>query len=325
MRYHSGMALYLSEEDVARLLGMEECIAALESAFRQWAEGTLTSRPRARASIKGGTLHVLSAASEILGRMAAKVYATTRGGARFVVLLFDGRTADLLAVIEADRLGQMRTGAATGVATRHLAREGASILGLIGTGWQARSQVRAVAAVRKLRSIRAYGRDLARLAAFCRETEAAVGVPVGAASSAEAAVRGSDIIVTATNSATPVLLGRWIEPGQHLNAFGSNRADRRELDEPAVRRADLIVVDSLEQARLEAGELMTSPCDAPHQATFDRAIELSAVVAGRHAGRRSESEVTLFESLGIGLEDLAAASLVYDAAVREGAGRSLPD
>ncbi len=320
------MALYLTEHDVGRLLTMQACIEAVESAFRDWAEGHATNRPRSRAAVEGAMLHVLPAASETLGRMAAKVYATTRGGARFVVLLFDGRTSELLAIIEADRLGQTRTGAASGLATRLLARPDARVLGIIGTGWQARSQVAAIASVHRLASVRAYGRDPERLRSFCREVEEATGVPATTAASPEVAVRGADVVVTATNTARPVLLGKCIDPGVHINAVGSNRADRRELDEQAVRRADLIVVDSIEQARIEAGDLLVAPCDAPHQAPLERAVELSAIVAGRHPGRRSPSEVTLFKSLGLGLEDLAAASLVYDLAIKSGAGRPVgPD
>jgi ornithine cyclodeaminase/alanine dehydrogenase-like protein (mu-crystallin family) len=318
-----GMTLYLTEDDVGRLLTMEACIEAVTEQFRQWAEGGAANRPRSRAAVAGAVLHVLPAASGPLGRMAAKVYATTRGGARFVVLLFDAGTSELLAILEADRLGQMRTGAASGVASRLLARRDAAVLCVLGTGWQARSQAAAVASVRRLVSIRAFGRDPDRLRRFCREVEAACGVGTTPAGSAEEAVRGADIVATATNSALPVLMGRWIEPGVHVNAVGNNRIERRELDDAAVRRADLIVVDSIDQARIEAGDFVVSPCDAPHQAPLDRAVELSAVVAGRHPGRRSPSEVTLFKSLGLGLEDLAAASVVYDRALEAGAGRPL--
>jgi alanine dehydrogenase len=318
-----GVTLYLTEDDVRRLLSMEACIDAVEQLFLQWADGRAANRPRSRAAVAGAILHVLPAASEPLGRMAAKVYATTKGGARFVVLLFDGRSADLLAILEADRLGQMRTGAASGVATRLLARRDARVLCVLGTGWQARSQVTAVASVRGLSSIRAFGRDPDRLRSFCREVEAASGIGTIASASAEQAVRGADIVVTATNSARPVLMGGWIEPGMHVNAVGSNRVERRELDEQAVRRADRIVVDSIEQARIEAGDFVVPPCDAPHQAPLDRAVELSAILSGRHPGRTSPSEVTLFKSLGLGLEDLAAASLVYDLALKTGTGRAL--
>ena len=317
------MALYLTEEDVGRLLTMPACIEAVEQAFRQWAQGQADCRPRARAAIPGAMLHSLSAGSATGERLAAKVYATSRAGARFVVLLFDGRTSALLAIIEADRLGQTRTGAATGVATRRLARVDARSLAIIGTGWQARSQALAVATVRSLQTIRAFGRDRDRLREFCRETEAACGVAATPCSSVEEAIEGAGIVVSATSSGTPVVRGAWLRPGVHVNAVGSNRAERRELDDESVRRADLIVVDSIEQARLEAGDLLapgTGPAGTP---ALDRAVELKDVLGGAHPGRRDEREVTLFKSLGIGLEDLAAASVVYDRAVETGAGRPL--
>src|SRR5438552_14846301 len=167
------MALYLTERDVGRLLTMEACVEAVEQAFRQWAEGRADNRPRARATVRGAVLHALAAGSDVWGRLAAKVYATTRQGARFVVLLFDGQTSDLLAIIEADGLGQTRTGAASGVATRRLARRDARSLGIIATGWQARSQARAVSTVRGLARISAFGRGGDRLRQFGRAAEAA--------------------------------------------------------------------------------------------------------------------------------------------------------
>ncbi len=315
------MALYLTERDVERLLGMDACVEAVEQAFRQWAEGRADNRPRARATVTGAVLHALAAGSEVWGRLAAKVYATTRQGARFVVLLFDARSSDLLAIIEADRLGQMRTGAASGVATRRLARADARSLAILGTGWQARSQARAIALVRRLERIRAFGRDRGRLLEFCRETEAACGVPVIGCLTAEEAVRGADIVVTATSATQPVLRGVWLGPGVHLNAIGGNRADRRELDDDAVDRSGLIVVDSIEQARGEAGDLIAAGAG---KAALDRAVELKDVLGGAHPGRRDDAEITLYKSLGIGLEDLAAATLVYDRAIESGAGRPIP-
>jgi ornithine cyclodeaminase/alanine dehydrogenase-like protein (mu-crystallin family) len=334
--YHAPVPLYLTEDDVARLLTMDACIEAVEAALRHLGEGRAANRPRARAVIPGAILHALPAGSAPLGRMAAKVYATTRGGARFIVVLFDAGTAEVLAIVEADRLGQMRTGAASGVATRRLARPDAAVLGIIGTGWQARSQVEAIAHVRHLREVRAWGRDRARLVDFCNRVAKDTGAPVEPASGAETAVRGADIVVTATNAAHPVLEGAWLEAGAHLNAVGSNRADRREIDEAAVTRADLIVCDSVEQARLEAGDLLLAApqgAAAPRPgaaaqtgaaAPIDRAVELAAIVAGRHPGRAGAREITLFKSLGLGIEDLAAASVVYDRALDAGAGRRVP-
>jgi ornithine cyclodeaminase/alanine dehydrogenase-like protein (mu-crystallin family) len=316
------MALHLTEDDVDRVLTMDACLEAVEAALAQWAEGRAANRPRARVAVPGAILHVLPAASSVLGRLAAKVYATTRGGNRFVVLLFDARTSDLLAIIDADRLGQIRTGAATGVATRRLARPDAGILGILGTGWQARAQVEAIARVRPLREVRAWGRDRGRLIDFCAEVAKLSRIAVQPAASAEAAVRGADIVVTATSSAWPLLKGAWIAPGAHLNAIGSNRPDRREVDDDAVGRADLIVVDSLEQARLEAGDLiMAAPVDGGPP--LDRAVELADIVSGRHPGRQEARQVTLFKSLGLGLEDLAAASEAYDRALAAGLGRTI--
>jgi len=323
VRYHAlRMALHLTEDDVEKTLTMDACLEAVEGALRQWAVGRAVNRPRSRAAVPGAILHVLPAASSSLKRLAAKVYATAKGGVRFVVLLFDAGSADLLAVIEADRLGQMRTGAATGVATRCLAGAGAAILGILGTGWQARTQVQAIARVRTLREVRAWGRDRGRLIDFCAEVAKDTSVAVLPAASAEAAVRGADIVVTATSAPTPVLKGSWLAPGTHLNAVGSNRPDRREIDDDAVGRSNLIVVDSLEQARLEAGDLLLAapPKGGP---PLDRAVELADILSGRRPGRQDERQITLFKSLGIGLEDLAVASLAYDRAIALGLGRPI--
>ncbi|HKQ96738.1 MAG TPA: ornithine cyclodeaminase family protein, partial [Candidatus Polarisedimenticolia bacterium] len=305
------MPLWLTEDDVGRLLTMDACIEAVEASFRHWAEGRAANRPRSRAAIEGAMLHTLPAASQPLGRMAAKVYATSQRGARFVVLLFDAVSSELLAVIEADRLGQMRTGAASGVATRKLARPNAAVLGVLGSGWQAQTQVQAIAAVRPLEEVRVFARDRGRLIDFCGAV-AKIGVAVRAAASAEAAVRGADIVVTATSSPTPVLSGAWIAQGAHVNAVGSNRSDRRELDGDAVARASLIVCDSIDQAGREAGDLLLAERAPGMPGPIERAVELAAVVAGKHPGRPDAHAVTLFKSLGLGLEDLAAASLVFD-------------
>jgi alanine dehydrogenase len=318
------VAIYLTENDVDRLLGMEACIEGVEQAFLEAAAGKASFRPRARVAMPQAMLHVLAAGSERLGRMSVKCYATTRSGAKFVVLLFDANTSDLLAMMEADRLGQRRTGAASGVATRRMARKDASSLAILGTGWQARSQVEAIARVRKLRDIRAWGRDRGRLIDFCAEVAKATNVAVQPAPTAEAAVRGADIVTTATSAAQPILKGAWLSPGVHVNAVGSNRSDRREIDDEAVARADVIVADSVEQARLEAGDLLLAVPPEDALPPVARAVELSAVVVGRHPGRTDDRAITLFKSLGIGLEDLAAASLVFDRAVAAGIGRPFP-
>ena len=317
------MALYLTEEDVGRFLKMDACLEAVDAVFKDCAAGKAVNRPRTRASIPGALLHVLPAASSTLGRLAVKAYATTRGGNQFVVLLFDAANSALLAIIEADRLGQMRTGAASGLATRRLARADAEILAVLGAGWQAQTQVEAVSRVRRLGQVRVFARNRDRLIDFCASI-ARLGVPVQPAATAEAAVRGADIVCTATTSAEPVVKGAWLKPGAHVNAAGSNRRDRRELDDEAVSRADLVVVDALDQAREEAGDLILAKPIGERLPPLDRAIELAALLSDAHPGRRDPAAITLFKSLGLGIEDLAAASLVYDRARAAGAGRAIP-
>lgn len=316
------MALLLTEADVARLLPMAVALEAVEEAFRWQGEGRLVNRPRVRLPVPGGLLHVMPAALPEAGVMGLKAYATVRGRARFVVLLFSARTAELLAVIEADRLGQTRTGAASGVATRHLARADAHVVGCYGAGWQARSQLEAVCAVRPVREVRVYSRTPERREHFAVEMAAALGVPVRAVEEPEAVARGAHVLVTITTSRTPVLEGRWLEPGVHVNAAGSNARDRTELDAEAVRRADLIATDSLEQARVECGDLLA----AVEQGAvgWDRVCELGEIVAGRRPGRRGPEEITLFESQGVAMEDVAVAARVVERARAEGLGHDLP-
>ena len=216
--------------------------------------------------------------------MGLKSYATVRGGAKFVVLLFSAETGALLAVIEADKLGQMRTGAASGVATKHLARPDADRVGCYGTGWQARSQLEAVCAVRRVREVRVYGRDAERRARFAEEMGALLGVPVVAVDRPEAAARGRvDPRDDHRDRRRPCSRERWIEPGAHVNAAGSNALQRAELDVEAVRRAGLIVTDSLEQARVECGDLVAALEQGVIR--WEDVHELGEVVAGRRPGR----------------------------------------
>src|SRR5262245_35901387 len=277
------MARLLNEAEVTMLLPMATALEAVEEAFRWQGEGKLTNKPRVRLPVPGGLLHVMPAALPEARVMGLKSYATVRGGTKFVVLLFSAETGTLLAVIEADRLGQMRTGAASGVATKHLARPEADRVGCYGTGWQARSQLEAVCAVRRVRQVRVYGRDPERCARFAEEMASTLRVPVTPVDRPEAAALDASILITITSSKTPVLEGRWLVPGVHVNAAGSNALQRAELDVEAVRRAGLVVTDSLEQARLECGDLVT----ALEQGVvhWDSVRELGEVVAGRHPGR----------------------------------------
>lgn len=316
------MALLLTETDVAALLPMSLALEAVEEVFRWQGEGKVTNRPRVRLPVPGGLLHVMPAALPEAKVMGLKSYATVRGGTKFVVLLFSAETGALLAVIEADRLGQKRTGAASGVATKYLARRDADRVGCYGTGWQARAQLEAVCAVRAVREVRIYGRDAERRARFAEEMERILGLTITPVESPDQAAREASILITITSSRTPVLEGRWMAPGTHVNAAGSNHLQRAELDVEAIRRATLIVTDSLEQARLECGDLAVAIQQGAVR--WDAVHELGEVVAGKRPGRQGENDVTLFESQGVAMEDIVVAARLVTRARAQGLGQELP-
>ena len=326
------MALVLREDDVRAVLTMPDVVNVLEAAFRHQARGNAMSRPRSRIVLPEarGVLHVLSAyvpgqpghpEIEGPGLIGLKTYTAVKSRARFVVLLSSAEDGRMLAIIEADWLGHMRTGAASGVATRYMARDDARVVGLIGTGGQARTQALAMCAVRPVERFLVYGRDENRRRAFCTELAADTGVPFEPMARAEEAVRPADIVVTATTAREPVIAGAWLRPGTHVNAMGSNWHNRREVDDEAVERSAIVAVDALDQALIEAGDLVI-PAEAG-LFSFERAVELGKIVAGEVPGRDSEQQITLFKSLGIGLEDVATAGRVYELARERGLGQEL--
>jgi len=315
------MTLLLRERHVTELLNIETALEAVEEVLRDQATGEATNRPRYRVAMPTGQLHVLAAGDKRLGVYGLKTYTVSRKGARFLVLLYDAASGDMLAMIEADRLGQMRTGAASGVATKYMARQTADVLGVYGSGWQAESQVMAVCAVRQLREVRVYSRAAEKREAFARRMQALVRCEVVAVAQPEEAARGCSIIVTATSAREPVLKGEWVEPGTHINAAGSNFLSKAEIDVEAVRRAARIAVDSIEQSRIEAGDLL--PAIDRGVITWEAVTELGRIVAGREPGRTSDDEVTLFKSNGIALEDISTALRVYTLARQRGLGEEI--
>ena len=317
------MSLLLTEEDVRALLPMKLALESVEESLLRQGKGEIAVEPRRRVEFgERAFLHSMSAADTKGGYFGAKVYTTGRGKPRFLVLLYSAETSQLLALIEADALGQMRTGAASGIAAKYLARPDARTLGIIGTGYQACTQLEAVAAVRKLDRVRAYGRDPERRATFAREMGEKLGLAVEAADSAEQVVRDADIVVTATNASRPVLRGKWISDGAHLNVMGSNYANRREIDDDAVSRAALIAVDYIPQSKMEAGDLIMA--FAGDESRWSRVRELGGIVAGHNPVRNSDKEITLFKSVGIAAWDVAAAGRVYEGAVTAKRGSQVP-
>ncbi len=316
------MALLLSESDVRAVLTMPIALAAVEESFLHLANGDATLHSRQRLHPKyGAYLHYMAAADSVTGYMGMKLYTSARGGLRFVVPLFLTGTGELVALLEADYLGQMRTGAASGVAAKFLARGNARNVGIVGTGLQARTQLQGVAAVCTLERIRAFGRNPERRAQFCKEMSTRLNLSVEPASSAEEAVRDSDIVIAATNSTSPVVLGDWLSPGSHINAIGANFPQKRELDDAAVSRASMIVVDSIAQSRQEAGDLIQA--FAAGEAKWAAVRELADVVAGR-IRRSSDDEITLFKSNGIAIWDIAVAARVFELAKERQLGTRIP-
>lgn len=315
------MALLLTEKDVTDLLDIDTAIAAVEEVLRDQAQGSATNRPRYRVAMPASQLHVMAAGDTRLGVTGLKVYTASRKGARFLVLLYDAESGDMLAMVEADRLGQMRTGAASGVATRYMARETANTVGIFGTGWQAESQLMAVCAVRKIRSIKVYGRNPERREAFARKMSSLLRVDIAPAESPEEAVRDRSIVITATSAREPVLKGEWIESGTHLNVTGSNFLSKSEVDVETIKRASIIAVDSIEQSRVEAGDLM--PAIERGVIRWESLTELGRIVAGFERGRTGDDQITLFKSNGIALEDISTALRVYALARERGVGQSV--
>jgi len=317
------MTLHISEAEVRAVLTMPQAVEAVEEISRKQATGEVVVHPRRRFELPGGGFfHYMAAADFSMGFVAMKQYTYVRGKLRFLVPLYEMATGDLLAQIEADYMGQLRTGAASGVATKYLARKDARVAAIIGTGGQARTQLEAIATVRKLESARVHGRDAAKREKFCAEMSARLGIPVRPCALAAEAVRGADIISTATTASQPVVSGADLSPGAHINAIGANHAHKRELDDEAVASADVIVVDSVEQSRQEAGDLII----AFHgdEICWTGVKKLSEIVAGKASGRTSDTEVTLFKSNGIASWDLAVAMKVYAMAREKKLGRELP-
>jgi alanine dehydrogenase len=315
-------AIYLREDDVHELLDIETAIEAVEGAFRSLAEERAVNVPRTRARAPGIALHVMSAAAEYLGYVGWKIYTTTRSKTVFHVGLSAVDSGELVALIEADYLGQLRTGATSGVATEYMARPEAKTVGLFGTGKQARTQLKAMTAVRRIERAEVYSRDAERRQRFAREMSEFCGTQVVPVHSPVEAVADKDIVICATTSEVPLFEGRVLEPGTHLNVIGSNYLTKSEIDVETVRRADTIVCDSVEACRREAGDFV----EALEAGVTDWSLmrDLGDVVTGRQTGRALPEHITLFKSVGLAVEDVALAVKLLERAREEKVGQPLP-
>jgi len=313
-------ALYLTEADVTQLLTLEMAIEVCAEAFRRLAEGEAENLPRSRAQAPGIILHSMSAAAGYLGLVGWKNYTTTRKRALFHLGLYD-TTGALVALVEADRLGQLRTGATTGVAAAAMALPDATEVGLFGAGWQAQTQLEAIARVRAIQVAYVYSRNEQKRNDFAGRMSAQLGIEVRAVDRPQEAAEDLPIVVTATTSREPVFDGSWLAEGTLVCAVGSNWMNKAEIDANVIRRADNIVCDSVKACQIEAGDFV----DALEKGVFDwsRAVDLADVVTGRATARNTRESIVLFKSVGLAIEDVALGGKLLALAQAQGVGREL--
>ena len=315
-------AIFLSEADVDQLLDMRQAIEVVEEAFRQLADRKAMNVPRVRAKAPGVVLHMMSAAAEYLGLVGWKSYTTTRGGARFYAGLSDGRSGELLAIIESNRLGQLRTGATTAVAIEWMAGMGASEMGLFGAGHQAETQLEAATLARPIKQAFVYCRNETTRKTFVERMSQKLQIDVVPVDRPQEAAEDLPIVITATSSAEPLFDGNSLAEGALVCAVGSNWLTKAEIDTNVIRRADNIVCDSVEACRHEAGDFVA----ALEKGVFDwsKAVELADVVSGNAVGRSTRDSVTLFKSVGLAIEDVALGGKLLDLARAKSLGKELP-
>ena len=314
--------LMLREDDVRKVLTMEMAMEGVEIGLKKLGIEEAMNINRARVVTDHGVLHTMGASAKTLGGMGSKVYATTRkGNAQFLFTLFDGKTGDLLSLMQADYLGQVRTGAASGVATKYLANPDASRVGIFGSGKQARTQLIAMCKVRAITKVDVFSHNEEHRNAFAKEMTEVCGVEVTPLANPDDVAKDKDILVTATSARDPFFKAEWLKEGMHVNAIGSNFMGKAELTPEAVQKFSRIVVDSRDQCRIEAGDFQKGFEDGTLK--WGEVRELGPIIGGRYKGRVDPSEITLFKSLGLGIEDLAVALKVFQKAKAEGLGQEI--
>ncbi|MGY8766826.1 MAG: ornithine cyclodeaminase family protein [Pirellulales bacterium] len=316
-------AKFYQESEFAQLLDMPACIEVVEESFKQLALGNAENVPRRRSRTQGFVLHDMSATAGYLGVSGWKQYTTTRDKARFLVGLYSCASGELLAIFEADQLGQFRTGAATAVASRYLAAGEIHQVGLIGTGWQAEAQLAALASVHSLRQAFVYSRDSEKRVAFADKMSSSLDIEVIPVHEPRKAVEDLPVVVTATTSKVPVLEGAWLAEGALVCAVGANWLFKTEVDQDTVLRADNLVCDSIEACQLEAGDFVAA--DEANRFDWSKLITLGSVIAGKQLGRDNANSIVLFESIGLAIQDIALADWILKKANgRPDLGTDLP-
>jgi alanine dehydrogenase len=309
--------LYLIEAEVSGLLDMNLALDALDEVFRARSAGEVHNEPRKRVPAGGGPMNFMAASWPKRGWAGHKSYVS----GDFRVTLFGTNGEGMLALIGAGRMGQVRTGAASGIGTKYMARENSSSVGIIGSGYQAQTQLEAVCAVRDIKDVKVFSRNPENRESFASTMSERLGVNVVAVDSKEAAADGMDVLIAVTSSVEPVITGDMVEAGMHINAAGNNSWMKRELDTAAIVKADLVATDDIDQAKIECGELMRAA--ETGRFAWDSLVRLDRIVAGVRTARTSDDDITLFESQGVAFEDIAVCGRIYELALERGIGTEL--
>ena len=312
------MTLFLRDEDVQQCVSMDDMLEAIENMQRRFGQGEAYVLPRRHINARGGMLAVMGGGLFYEGLLGAKTYTVAKGTLSFHVSLYDANTGKLLCYTQANRLGQLRTGATTGVAVKHLANDDPAVVGIIGTGYQAPTQLQAVAKVRNIKSVKAYSRNKQRRDAFAQAKSEDLGIDVTSAASNQEAVEGSDIVIGIAAATEPVVKGDWLKAGSTVIGAGVTTWRVQEIDDAALARVSNFFVDSLEQAHEEAGEIASAVDRGLLQ--WSQIWELRHVVAGIVPGRDNKEQIVFAKLMGTGVADVAAAKLAYDRAKARGLG-----
>ena len=312
------MAIYLSESEVAKLIDFPTAVDVLTEALKSQAQGTATNRPRIRIPINGGMYNLMAAANLSENVVGLKVYTASKNGAPMLIVLHAADGTGLLAIIEGGKISGCRTGAVSGISAKYMARSGKHVLGVIGSGFQARAQILGVLAAVSVERVVVFSRNTEKVNAFVKSMASEIEVPISAVTSADQVCAESSVVVLITNSSEPVIQTEQIRPGTHVIAAGNNTWLRNEFEPTLAAKAAIVVVDDVDQARIEAGELMRA--NELGLFNWDQAVSLASVVCGLRNGRTSEKDITLFASQGIGLLDVAVATHVFGQAKENSLG-----
>ena len=315
------MAIFLSESEVAKLIDFPTAVDVLTDAFLSQAQGTASNRPRIRIPINGGTYNLMAAANLAKNVVGLKVYTASKNGAPMLIVLHAADGTGLLAIMEGGKISGCRTGAMSGISAKYMARSGKHVLGVIGSGFQARAQILGVLAAVSVERVVVFSRNTEKVDAFVKSMASEIPVPISAVSSTDQVCAESSVVVLITNSSEPVVQTEQIRPGTHVIAAGNNTWLRNEFEPTLAAKASIVVVDDVDQARIEAGELMRA--SELGLFNWDRAVSLASVVSGIRKGRTSDEDITLFSSQGIGLLDVAVATHVYGQAKEKSLGAIL--